>query len=1013
MNFVNLYFKSEYSILQSSCKIDETFKLIKKMGYQSLAITDEGTMYGTIKFYQMAQKYMIKPIIGLKIKYKVNNQNSSLLLYAMNNTGYQNLMKISSKYMTNGKTIELCDILEYKEGIVAIVPFSESIFFTYYLNREYNNLFYNLEQLRESFLYLYIGLFKQTKLDNQIIKDCYEMFLGHNYDMVALHKISYLEENDRDVYQVLRSIDNAANLVELSEREFNEFFNSPEEMEVNFKDYPSLIDNTWKISKMCNVTIEFGQYKYPKFDQTIDAKQYLKELAFLGLQKRVKQNNIVNINPYIKRINYELSTIQEMGFSDYFLIVWDFIKYAKSSGIYVGPGRGSAAASLVGYSLGITDVDPVEFDLLFERFLNKERVSMPDIDTDFPDDKRNDVIKYVWQKYGNHRVAHIGAFGTFKIKLAIRDAARVYKLSDIRLNEVLKCINSISKKELDEQNLANLVSTNDTLISLMNNYEDIDKVMRVALKIEGLPRNITTHPSGIIITNDEIENYTPLDNGVDGIYQTQFEASDLEMLGLLKMDFLGLRNLTNIDNSIKLIRRNNPSFVLPRTFDDDATFRMIASGDVAGVFQLDSEGMRKVLMELKVSNFNDLASALALYRPGPMAMIPHFIARKFGQEKVSYPHPDLKEILKETYGTIVYQDQIMLIARKFAGYSLGKADILRRAVSKKKLEVLQNERTSFVESSIKQGYDSKTAEDIYNYIVKFASYGFNKAHTIAYAKVSYLTAYLKCHYPNYYLATLMTSSIGSDTDIKLYYHEAIKRGIGIQGPSINDSVDEFIIKDNKILFPLSLIRGLGSVKVCDICSERNTRKFSSFDDFIKRTSSILTTNLIENIIYSGALDEFGLTKKAMIESYNAIINQMSYDFISNIIPIQYTDEEYGYGILLEQEKKVIGLNLKYSFINQYLPLYKELGLISINKISDNMNVSTIGYIESINVIKTKNNTDMAFMKLADDVSSIELTLFPDIYAKYHFVEAGQLIIVKGHTQKRKNIQIIVEEIKNI
>lgn len=1013
MKFVNLYFKSEYSVLQSSCKIDETFKQLKKFGYNSLAITDNGTMYGTIKFYKKALEYNIKPIIGLKIKYHHNNQDSVLLLYAMNNIGYQNLMKISSKYMVNNQNINLSEIKILSEGILCIIPFWESNLIDYYLKREYSILFQTLNEIKDTFESLYIGLSQQTKRDRQIINDCYEMFSGHNYSMIALNKISYLNEEDIDVYQTLKSIASGGTLVDLTEREFSEYLYKPEEIEVMFQAYPDLINNTIEISKKCNIELEFGKYKFPRYNQEIEAVAYLKELSYLGLQKRLKQNQVDNIPTYISRLNYELETIRDMGFSDYFLIVWDFIKFAKSSGIYVGPGRGSAASSLVSYSLGITDVDPIEFNLLFERFLNKERISMPDIDTDFPDDKRNEVIKYVFNKYGSLKVAHIGAFGTFKIKLALRDASRIHKLNDVRLNEILKCINAISKKELDNNNLSYLIANNSTLKSLMNNYEDINKVLTIALKMEGLPRNITTHPSGIIITDDNLDNYTPLNSGIDGICQTQYEAEDLESLGLLKMDFLGLRNLTNIYNTIELIKIDNPSFSLPKGFNDEQTFEMIASGDVSGVFQLDSDGMRKVLIDLKVSNFNDLASALALYRPGPMAMIPQFINRKLGFEVVKYPHPDLEDILKETYGTIVYQDQIMLIARKFAGYSLGKADILRRAVSKKKLEVLENERKNFVESSIKQGYDNKTAEEIYNYIVKFASYGFNKAHTIAYAKVSYQTAYLKCHYPMHYLATLMTGSIGSDTDIKIYYQDALKKGIVVSIPSINESTDEFIVKDKKILFPLTSIRGLGVSKVRELMLERSKEKFVNFDDFIKRSFNILGFSLIENVIYSGALDEFGLTKKAMIENYKSIVDHIAYDFVSDFVKRTYTLDEYSYGKLLEAENNALGINIKYNIINQYLPLYNKMGLLSINQIKENMQVSTLGFIQSVRVIKTKNNDEMAFIKLMDDLSSIELTLFPEIYKKNNNLEVGKLVVVSGYTQKRKSIQIVVNEIKYI
>lgn len=1013
MRYSNLYINTEYSMLQSSCKLEQTFKALQNYNYHAAAITDNGNMYGVIKFYQLANKYGIKPLIGLRLEYEYNNIKSSILLYAMNNFGYRNLMKLSSMYMVRNKKIELIEIINNCIGILAIIPFSESVLFQYYSNRNYNMIFQHLEVLKGGFDQLYVGISRQGKKEQEITKDCYEMFSGHNYKMVAISKVSYLDASDLDVYRTLKAIANGGESVTINEKEMSSQLYSPDEISIIFDGYEELIENTEEIVNKCNVTIEFGKYYLPRFDESLDACQYLKELSYKGLQKRIKQNEIINIKPYFERIDYELETIKTMGFSDYFLIVWDFIKYAKTSGIYVGPGRGSAPASLVGYSLGITDIDPIRYNLLFERFLNKERISMPDIDTDFPDDKRDEVIKYVGKKYGASRVAHIVTFGTFKAKLALRDVARVYKLSDVRLKEILKCINSLSTKDLYSLTLEQIIIQDKTLQKLMEDYDDINQVLSVASKMEGLPRNTSTHAAGIIITRNDLIHHTPLDSGLDDIYQTQYEAVDLEALGLLKMDFLGLRNLTNIESCIKLIRDSGIDFSFPKEMNDQSTFRMLAAGDVSGVFQLESAGMRKVLMDLKVNSFEDIASALALYRPGPMDMIPHFIDRKLGREKIEYPHPDLEPILKETYGTIVYQDQIMLIARKFAGYTLGRADILRRAVSKKKLEVLEAERTNFVASSIKQGYSDSTANQIYDYIVKFASYGFNKAHSFAYAKVSYQTAYLKCHYPTYYLATLMSSVIGSDTDIKLYYQEALRKNIIVKGPDINESNSYFITDGKMIIFPLTVIRGLGSIKVNDIIEERNKGKFNSFDDFVKRTSSFLAGSIIENIIYSGALDCFGITKKAMIDSYQTIIDRMSYDFVSNFVSQEYEQDEFTYGELLEKEKNIIGLNLKYNFLNQYQHLYAKYNIMHISDIKENMNVKVLGYIQSIKQVKTKTNETMAFVQFSDDIHTVELTLFPKTYTRYSHLKNGQLLIVSGTTQRRKDLQIIVNEVKEI
>lgn len=1013
MSFVNLYLKTEYSMLQSSCRLDSTFDKLVKYNYDSAAMTDDGNMYGTIKFYKKAIEKNIKPIIGLRLKYEYNGLQSTILLYAMNNFGYRNLMCLSSYYMIHNKHIELTEIFNHSIGLLAIIPFPESILYTYYRNHNLELLFKHIETLSLGFDQLYIGLFRQTNDDLNIFEDCYHLFKSHNCKMAALSKVSYIDEEDVEVYKVLKAINNGGTLSKLTERQQKEWLLKKEEINVIFKGYEDLVNATQEISDKCNIHIDFGKYLLPKYSEQFNADNYLKELSYKGLQKRIKQNQINSSSKYYERIDYELDTIKTMGFSDYFLIVWDFIKYAKGNGIYVGPGRGSAPASLVSYSLGITDIDPIKYNLLFERFLNKERISMPDIDTDFPDDKRDEVIKYVGKKYGSNRVAHIVTFGTFKAKLALRDTSRVYKLNEVRLNEVLKCLNNLSTKELYSSSLEEIIQKDPALKQLMEDYEDINQVLTVASKIEGLPRNTSTHAAGIIITNHDLVNYTPLVNGLDDIYQTQYEAVDLEALGLLKMDFLGLRNLTNIDGCLRLMNKMGIDFTFPKEMNDEQTFKMLSSGNVSGVFQLESAGMRKVLKDLKTSSFEDIASALALYRPGPMDMIPHFVNRKLGLEKIEYPHQDLEDILKETYGTIVYQDQIMLIARKFAGYSLGRADILRRAVSKKKKEVLEKERTNFVLSSINQGYSKETAENIYDYIVKFASYGFNKAHSFAYAKVSYQTAYLKCHYLPFYLSTLMTSVIGSDTDIRLYYQEALKNKIAIISPDINISTDEFITDGKTIICPLSLIKGIGSVKVNELLNERSKGKFTSFDDFVKRTANILNGSLIENVIYSGALDNFNITKKAMIDNYQIIIDRMNYDFVTNYVDNNYDSDEFTYGELLEREKNMIGLNIKYNFLNQYQDYYVQYGLLHISDIKENMNVRTLGYINSIKKILTKNNEEMAFVELSDDVNTIELTLFPNTFSKYRDLKNGQLIIVNGYTQKRKEIQIIVNDIKNI
>ena len=1005
MKFVNLYVQTEYSMLQSTCKIASLVNLAKQYGYDSIAITDEGNMHGVIKFYSICKQENIHPIIGLKITYQYNEQKHNLLLYAINNNGYVNLMKISSRSKLLDGVVDLDYIAKSSLGLICVYPYFEN---------EGNKWNYeNILTVQHIFHYFYIGL-SYNNIDQNIFTNIYNNIHSKSLKAVAIEKTNYLTYNEYDAYRTLKAIANGYSFTEENIEERNLYLKEEKELINKYYQYPDLIENTNEIANLCKVEFNFNQYLLPEYNHDIDSNEYLKELCLKGLSRRLKLDNIINQEPYYIQLKHELETIKEMGFSDYFLIVWDYVKYAKKNNILVGPGRGSAGGSLVSYCLGITDIDPIKYQLLFERFLNKERISMPDIDIDFPDDSRDQVIKYVGQKYGKERVAHIATFGTFKVKLALRDTSKAYKLSDTRLKQILKYL---PEEKLYTTTLSKIVNSSTELLQLMDDYDDINKVLNVAMTLEGLPRNTSTHAAGIIITKNDLVNYTPLDKGLDDIFQTQYEASDLEKLGLLKMDFLGLRNLSIISKTINLIKKDHPDFILPKDENDKKTYQMLASGDVWGVFQLESAGMRKVIMDMKVSSFDDIVQAIALYRPGPMEMIPTFINRKFKLEKVTYPHPDLEEILKDTYGTIVYQEQIILIACRFAGYSLGKADVLRKAVSKKNKETLEKERIEFVHSCMKKGYTEEVANNVYDYIVKFANYGFNKAHSVAYAKVAYLTAYLKCHYLEYYLATLMSSVIGSN-DVNMYYKEGMRKQIKFTTPNINLSAEEFIVNNHTIIFPLLVINGLGNVKVNQIIETRKEKEFTNFEDFVIRTKPFLPDNLLENIIYSGALDIFNITKKAMINSYKNIISKTQYSFLPNLVENNYTDEEFTYGYLLEKEKETIGINLKYNFFYQYQDIYIKERLLKINQLEESLDhgysyVRTLGMIKSIKKIQTKNNEPMAFILLEDDISSIEMTVFPKQYVKYQHLKTGQLVKVFGRVERKQKLNLIVEEIGEI
>lgn len=987
----NLLLRTEYSFMQSLCSIKDAVSKSKKLGFEALAMADFGNLHGGYKFYKECIKNDIKPIIGIQIEIIKDEYKCPIILYAMDNFGYQNILKIASRYKINNDALEISYLQKFGLGILGIIKGDSPII----QNR--NDLY--IRQIKDSLSKLYVGITKELLDDDYVILHKYleELQLLE----VGVQDTRYFDDEDIESYQVLQAIFSNKNVKDCNFERFDYKFYSKIEYQNLFKNYSYLIDNNRLIVDSCNVSIKNDQLLLPEYDAKLNANDYLQALCLKGLEKRLGTLN----NRYLERAKMELDTIKKMGFADYFLIVWDYVKYAKKSGILVGPGRGSAPASLVSYALGITDIDPIKHQLLFERFLNIERISMPDIDIDFPDNERDTVIRYVGSRYGVNRVAHIATFGTFQIKSAVRDVAKALGLSNLRLEEVLKYLKSSSK------NLKKAIDESLELQNIMENYPDIEKVLKIACRIEGLPRNVSTHAAGIIITKYDIVNYTPLDNGLNGIYQTQFEASDLEELGLLKMDFLGLRNLTIIKNCVEMIKKDIPSFELPTEYNDKTTFQMITNGDTTGVFQLESEGMRQTLRQMGVDSFEDICSALALYRPGPMEMIPEFINRKKGKEKITYLHKDLENILRPTHGVIVYQDQIMLIAWKFAGYSLGEADVLRRAVSKKKKDVLIKEKNKFIASSMKKGYSKEVAEEIYEYILKFANYGFNKAHSVAYSVIAYLTAYLKCHYSSYYFSVLLNSVIGTNNLLSNYIGEISKRHIKVRIPNINDSIDSFKVTDNNILMPLTAIDGLGPSYVGEILKIRSEKQFEDFEDFINRTSDVLTPQLIENIIYSGALDHFGLTKKTMIDNYGALSNRKKYSFVKNLTNVVYDTEEFSYGYLLEKELQILGINLKYNFMYQYEGYFRKKIVRKINDLQIGK-VSILGIVTRIREIKTKNNTKMFFADIKDDTGTIGLTVFPKLYLDFAEVQVGTVIMVTGNMEERNSEkQVVVENFR--
>lgn len=1008
MNYTNIYLNTEYSILSSTCRISQICELAKSYGYDSLAITDNGNMHGVIKFYKECQKNNLKPIIGLKIQYQYNDETANILLYAMNNLGYQNLMKICSIGKINQDKMDLNLLSKYAFGIICVIPSSEHyIYHSLINNSEVNKGLSHYRLLENIFSKVFLGISKTNSFERTNYHQIVKVGLDNHLSMIGMVKTSMISPDDLKVLNVLKIIKGTKENTPSLEIQ-NICFPTLEELEKEFKDYPFLLENTSQLASLCDVHIEFGLYQHPKYQEGLDEKRYLTELCYAGLKKRLEKKYINQFiyQKYFERLNYELSIIINMGYSDYFLIVWDFIKYAKTNNIMVGPGRGSAAASLVAYSLGITNIDPIEYNLIFERFLNPERVSMPDIDTDFQDDRRDEVIRYVGKRYSKDRVAHIVTFGCFAVKSALRETAKALNLSETRLSQINKYINNDGDQTI-EKNL----QENEEIINLANTYSDIKEVLTIAAKIEGLPRNTSTHAAGIVITKDDLVLSTPVEEGLDDIYQTQYASDDLEALGLLKMDFLGLINLTNIQRCIKMIQEFEPNFKLPTVYDDQKTYQLIKSGDVKGIFQIEKEGMKKTLMNLNANSINEIAQAIALYRPGPMKMIPTFINRKFGYEKVNYLHPDLIPILKDTYGTIIYQEQILSIARKFAGFSFGKADLLRRAISKKNKNEMIKMKNDFIESTINNGYEESIAKEIFEYIEKFADYGFNKAHSISYAVVCYYTAYLKANYYPYYLAVLMSADSLSEEHLKEYIKALQKRKIKLREPNINESDQFFKVKQNEIILPLTKITGINDSKAKEII---NKRPFSSYQDFIEKTADFLTFSNIENIIYSSALDCFQITKKAMIDNYLNIVNRMKYNHIGQLLEITYENDEFEYGFLLEKEKSSIGINIVYNLFYQFKNYYQSNYITKIQNIKPNGTYTTIGIIKDIHEIKTKNNEKMAFATLEDDNDKIELVIFTRIYENME-IDNNNFVEVQGNTQISKNneLQLIIKNIRKI
>lgn len=1025
MSFVHLHTFSAYSLLQSTLQPEELVRLAKEKGYQAIALTDRNVLYGAIPFYKACVKHEIKPILGLTADI-LTEQPYPLILLAKNKTGFQNLMKISSAIQTRSpEGIPVKWLKQYCEGIFAISPGYDG-------EIERLLLAGKTAEAREKIL-LYKQIFAPSsfylsiqnlphpdyqKLTEDLIK------IGKELDVpvVATNKTCFATKEDYEAWKALEAIRKNQLMSELErspiEKEY--YLKSYREMEQLFQNYPEALENTVRIAEECSVELEFHQELLPKYPLTNKtADEYLTELCEQGLVKRVKQPT----EEYKKRLDYELNVIKTMKYSDYFLIVWDFVQYAKSQGMIVGPGRGSAAGSLVSYCLGITDVDPIKYDLLFERFLNPERISMPDIDIDFPDNRRDEVIEYVVNKYGHGNVAQIITFGTFQAKAALRDAGRVFGLENKDLDRIAKAVPAklgITIKEALQESRE---------LYQLSKRPEFQKVFAIARKIEGLPRHTSTHAAGVVISDRPLVEIIPLDRGAEDILLTQYPMEILEEIGLLKMDFLGLRNLTLMESVLKSIQTREGKYIqlsqIP--LDDPKTYRLLQRGETSGVFQLESRGMRDVLIRLQPSEFEDIVAVIALYRPGPMQNIPVYIERKHGNKPVVYPHPDLAGILEKTYGVIIYQEQIMQIAAKMAGFSLGEADLLRRAVAKKKREILDKERDHFVKGALANGYTEKVANEIYDLIVRFADYGFNRNHAVPYSMIAYQMAYLKAHYPLYFFGALLTSVIGNEEKTAQYIREVRKLGFQVKAPSINKSGYRYKVEEGGLRFSLAAIKGVGYQALKEILRARQERPFTDLFDFCIRVS-LRTVNrtIMERLIYAGSMDEFGVDRAVLLASLDAAIEharllkpedeQINLMFGEGFtLKPKYVEvEPMPVDEKLNREKDVLGIFLSEHPAQIHRRTFLLNGAILISELQEEKKNKLLGVlVTDERKIRTKSGQTMSFLEISDESGEISAVVFPDVYRKYlRILKKGALVLLEGYLEYRKGrAQFVVQQAK--
>lgn len=963
--YTPLYIKTDNSLLSSLINIDELIKYALKNNISSLSITDNN-MYGVIEFYNKCIINNIKPIIGLELTI----ENKKIILYCIDNNGYKNLIKLST--INSEKTIDYDNLKKYSASLICIVLYKDM------------DIYETLEKIYEK---IYIGY-----------KNEFEYEKIQNTNKVYINQICYLNEFDDIYLKYLIAIKNS----QLIENVENVLINNNLILEKDLLKLNFDLTNNYEITKMCNIKIGHEDNLIPKFKcpDSLDSYTYLKKLCIDGL-KKIFGNTVNKI--YVDRLKKELEIINKMGFCNYFLIVWDYVKYAKENSILVGPGRGSAASSLVAYVLNITTIDPIKYNLLFERFLNPERITMPDIDIDFEYRYRDAMVKYVISKYGIKNVAPIITFGTLGAKQAIRDVARTMSIE-------LKMVDNLCKMIDSNLTLLENYNKNSKIKNYISINEELKNLYKVATKIEGLKRHTSIHAAGVVMCDKPLDEVIPLDKSHNDFYVTGYSMEYLESLGLLKMDFLALKNLTLIKDTIDELNINFDDIPI----NDKKAINIFTKANTIGIFQFESEGMINFIKKLKPDNVEDIIASLALFRPGPMNNIDSYIKRKKGIEKIDYIHDDLYDILKDTYGIIIYQEQIMLIASRMASYTLGEADVLRRAMSKKKESILINEKEKFITRSIANGYDEKIATKVYELILKFASYGFNRAHSVSYAMISIKMAYLKANYSLVFMKNLLNMVIGNSIKTNEYIYECKKLNVELTKPDINISEDKYIQKNGKLFFPLNLIKNIGVGAVELILKERHKKQFDDIFDFINRCyGKIVNRQVIESLIYSGAFDSLNYNKRTLIYNLDVIIN---YGEIGSLLqdelkPIIEEKEEFKQEELMQYELDMFGFYITTHPITKYKIKYNTL---SINEIENEINkdVELVLLVNKVKENTTKKNEKMCFINAMDEVSNIDLVLFPKVYEKNQNINRLDVIHLFGRVEKRfDKVQIIVNKME--